>query len=254
MATAKNATIEIALMDKESMTFRAIGKSPLIHNAMSQKVRQELLMPRGRLTASEKKGNLKHNVIQEFRDSPYTDADDKSPTLIQVLSSAVKGAMKSAALDLPGATKAQISRLTWVEDERISVYGVPQLFMAVTRSADMNKTPDVRTRAIMAEWAIEFTVSWVSPILNQTGVINLLGSAGIMQGLGDWRIGKGAGSYGGFVLVADDDPDWDRISKQGRAEQKIAMENPVPYDDETQKLLDWYGTEAARRGFEVVAA
>lgn len=255
MSSKKDTSIEIKPMDKRSITVRVMGTSPIIHNAMSQKVRQELLMPRGRLTASEKKGRLKHNVYEEFANSPYVNNEDSGETYIQILSAAVKGAMKSAALDLPGATKAQISRLTWVEDERIDVYGIPELMMAVTRSADINKTPDIRTRAIISEWACQFTVSFVCPVLNETAVMNLIAAAGIMQGLGDWRIGKGAGSYGGFKIVNPDDKDWARIVKSGgRKAQIIAMENPVCYDDETKKLMDWYGPEARRRGFEEVAA
>src|SRR5690606_32985291 len=104
--------------------------------------------PKGRKTAAEKASSLKHDPLQEFADSPYIDEDESAPTYLQHLSSAFKNALKGAALDLPGANKSQIGRLTWVNGERVGIYGVPQIFCSVTRSADMNRTPDVRTRAI----------------------------------------------------------------------------------------------------------
>ncbi len=182
----------------------------------------------------------------------YVAGEDKES--IQVLSSAFKGALKSAALDIPGSSKAQIGRLTWVEGERISIYGLPELFMSVTRSADIARTPDVRTRCIMREWACEVAVTFIFPTLKQNSIANLMAAAGLMSGIGDWRPGKGAGSYGQFEIVAEDDVRWNRIvNDYGRDVQLEAMANPVPYDDETQKLLGWFDGEAKARGFEVVA-
>jgi hypothetical protein len=54
------------------------------------------------------------------------------------------------------------------------VYGVPKVFCAITRSADMNRTPDVRTRAILPEWACRFTVRFEKPILRDQTIADLL--------------------------------------------------------------------------------
>jgi hypothetical protein len=254
MSAKKETEIDVLKVDHGQLDFCILGTSPMILNRMSEKVLHELLMPKGKKTTAEKAGSLKHDPIAEFQASPYRNPDENSPTLLQHLSSAFKGALKSAALDLPGSSKSQIGRLTWVNGERVSIYGIPQIFMSVTRSADMNRTPDVRTRAIVPKWCAQISVSFVQPILRAQSVANLLASAGITQGIGDWRPGKGSGTYGQFVLADKDNKDMLHLMKTaGRSAQIKAMENPTPYDDDTAEMLAWFGVEAKRRGFKVVA-
>lgn len=254
MATIKDKQIDVLKVDHGQLSFCVLGTTPLILNRMSQKAMHEILMPAGRKTAAEKKSNLKHDPIAEFRASPYMDTNEDAPTLLQHLSSAFKGAIKSAALDLPGVSKSEISRLTWVNGERVNIYGIPQLFMSVTRSADINRTPDIRTRVIVPKWAAYISVSFVRPNLREQGVANLLASAGITQGVGDWRPGKGAGTYGQFELVDANDARFTHIIKHGgRVAQKAAMDNPEPYDEDTTEMLEWFNVEAKRRGFQVAA-
>ena len=186
--------------------------------------------------------------IAEFRASPYILPD--GPTMIGLMSSAFKGAMGTAALDLPGATKAKIGRLVYVEGDYVSIFGTPQLHMSIVRSADMNKTPDVRTRAILPEWACRVAISFVEPVIKQPAVVNLLSAAGITAGVGDWRPEKGKGAFGRFKLVNDDDPEFVRIITTGaRESQAQAMEHPLPYDAETEELLGWYMDTAKAKGF-----
>lgn len=246
-------TIDILKVNHGKFHVCILGTTPLILNRMSEKARHELLMPKGRKTSAEKAANLKHNPIDEFRASPYTDVREDAPTYLQHLSTAFKKAMMGAALDIPGAKKAQIGRLTWVEGERISIYGVPQMFMSVVRSADMNRTPDIRSRAIVPKWACRLSVSFVQPILREQSVVNLLASAGITQGIGDWRNEKGSGTYGQFTLVDADDAEFNHIMKTGgRDAQVAAMEDFEFYDDETRELYSWFEVESKRRGFKVV--
>lgn len=254
-AKAKGETsIDILTIDQGQLDFCIRGTMPLILNRMSEKALHELLMPKGKKTAADKASSLKHDPMAEFQASPYTDTDESGPTLLQHLSSAFKGALKSAALDLPGANKSQIGRLTWVNGERVSIYGIPQMLMSVTRSADMNRTPDVRTRAIVPKWACRISVSFVQPLLREQAVANLLASAGITQGVGDWRPGKGSGTYGQFVLVSQDDSEFQHIIKHGgRAEQESAMQSPEFYDRETEEMFEWFQIESRRRGFKVAA-
>lgn len=254
MAGKKETEIDVLKVDHGRLDFCVLGTTPLILNRMSEKALHQLLMPSGRKTTAEKASTMKHNPMEEFQASPYTDEDESAPTFIQHLSSAFKGAIKSAALDIPGSSKAQIGRLTWVNGERVAIYGIPKLFMSVTRSADINKTPDVRTRAIVPEWACYVSVSFVKPLLREQGVANLLASAGIMQGVGDWRPGKGSGTYGQFELVDANDKRFNQIVKHGgRGPQMAAMDEPECYDAESRELLSWFDVEARRRGFKAVA-
>jgi hypothetical protein len=196
-AKKKEEEISIVEIRKETINVCLLGRTPFICNAMSQKVRQELLLPKGRKTAADKRTTLKHDPLTEFRNSPYKLDSPDAPTLIAMLSTAFKRSLASAAVDIPGATRAQIGRLCWVKGEKIPMFGVPKLFMSVTRSADMNRTPDIRTRAILPEWAAMLEIEFVIPLLNRTNVVSLLSAAGLIQGVGDWRPEKGSGNYGG---------------------------------------------------------
>ena len=261
MATAKttaNPTQEIVTDILKVTTGQfdccIVGTSPLILNRMSEKAKHELLMPKGRKTAIEKALSLKHQPVDEYRASAYTLKDPTAPTLLALLSTSFKGAIRSAALDMPGAKKAQIGRLTYIAGEYVGIYGIPKLFMSVTRSADMNKTPDVRTRAIVPEWATRITITFVQPLIRVQAVANLLAAAGITIGVGDWRPEKGSGSYGQFRIADPSDPDFLRIMETGgRVAQTQALEDPVPYDDETAELLSWFHEERGKRQLKGVA-
>lgn len=250
------AGTEITIMEvvKGRMDFCILGTSPFICNRMSQKVWFELLAPKGRKTAADKAGSMKHDPIKEFRDSPYRLANPNAPTLLAVPTSAFKGAMGTAALRTPGVKKTEIEQLITVDWDDSPLYGIPKVFMAITRSADMARTPDVRTRALLPEWACRLSVTFVKPILREQAVANLLAAAGFISGVGDWRQEKGSGSYGGFKLVSADDADFKRIiSTMGREAQQAAMDTPEAHNEETEEMLAWFDVEIKRRGFKVAA-
>ena len=245
---ATSNEVQIMTVERGIITFNLLGTTPLLHNRLSQKAKQELLMPAGPKTKAEKKVTLKHVPIDEYRASPYTNPDDKAKTLIQHLSSAFRGAMRSAALDLPGITKAEIGRLLWVEGDRIDIFGVPELDMRVVRQAGMTRAPDIRTRAIMPEWACRITVSFTQPQLKQESVANLLAAAGTYIGVGDYRNEKGAGNYGLWELVDDKHPAFKSLIKYGgRKAQMEAMESPGFFDNETEELFSWFEEEVKNR-------
>lgn len=255
MATRKAETsseIQVIEVVKGQIDFCILGTSPLIMNRMSQKVWHELLAPKGKKNAAEKASSLKHDPIQEFRNSPYIIENKAAPSLLGILPTAFKGAMLTAALDMPGTKRTQMGRLLTVDWDMQPVYGVPKVFMSITRSADMNKTPDVRTRAILPEWACRLTVTFNKPILREQSVANLLAAAGMQSGVGDWRQEKGSGSFGAFKLVSNDDKDFLRIVKtMGREVQQEALDNPIAYNAETEEMLAWFDVEIKRRGFKV---
>lgn len=223
------------------------GITPMISNCMSAKVKRQLLLPAPKKTSADKAQNLKHNPIQEYRDSVYRDDSKSGATRIAFPCGAIKESIACAALEIPGAKKSQIERLVWVEGEVAGVYGVPQLFMRVVRSADMNRTPDLRTRAIIKDWCAQVTIRYVMPTLNETSVSRLLETAGLIIGWGDFRQQKGAGNYGQFEIC--DAEDVAHIVKSGgRSKQDDALESPEYYDTETTEMMTWYQGEMARRG------
>lgn len=241
------SVVEIQELKTGSFTALIVGLTPIICNSMNAKAQMSLLLPQKK-TAAEKASSLKHDPIAEYRRSPYRTNDPESPTLIYHPGVAWKKAIAQAAVDIPGAAKAQIGRLVWIEGRNRPLFGIPQMFMTYVRSADMNRTPDIRTRAIIPEWASEITVTYMKPNLTEKAVLNLLGAAGLINGMGDWRSQKG-GSHGQFRLCSENDPLYKRIVKTGgREAQEEALMNPTMYDLETEELFDTFLAEINRIG------
>jgi len=239
--------IEITPIQMASVKCHLIGTSPLIMHRFPKKAWEQLLFPKGRANAAEKADNLKHDPLNEFRESVYRNRDARQGAAIHLPSGAFTKAIASAALDLPGATKAQILRLVSVKSTQINLYGVPQMFMAMTRSSDIARTPDVRTRAVFPSWACEIDIGFVSTLVKQNQVVNLFAAAGVIVGLGDWRPQKG-GAYGRFDIVDPSSADYQHIIRtQGRAVQLQALDNPDAYDVDTDELYSWFVQEADRR-------
>jgi hypothetical protein len=258
MATKKptNDSGEISIIEIQTgtITVAVVGTTPLILNRLAEKAKHELLLPAPRKTAADKASNLKHNPLDEFRASPVRLRDPGAPTLLALPSTAFKGALRTAALDLPGAKKSQIGRLTYLPGEYVPIYGIPQVYSTIVRSADMNRTPDVRTRCIVPRWAAVLSITFVRPLMREQAIANLLAAAGLTVGVGDFRPEKGAGTYGQFSVVGADDPQLLEIMQTGgRAAQEAALQDPEAYDDDTAELLAWFDVEVRRRGFKVAA-
>lgn len=228
-----------------SLTVHVRGLTPFICNAPSEKAKHELLLPK-RKSSAERNASLKHNPLEEYRNSAYKFRGNDSPTRIFFPSGAFKKASMSAALEIGGASKASIARLVWVVGMDTPLYGIPRMLMSVTRSADINHTPDIRTRAILPNWVAKLEIRFMQPKLNHQAIVNLLHGAGLMIGCGDWRQEKGSGSYGQFEIVNEEQ--FNEVAAiGGREAQDAALENPGFYDVETEQLYEWYTEEVGRR-------
>lgn len=225
-----------------------LGQTPLVYHRMAEKAKRELLMPRGRMTTADKIVNVKHDPMAEYRDSLYQSKIDDAPTRLFFPGAAFKKACAAAALDIPGASKAQIGRLMWVDQYNVDIYGIPEIFAAVVRMADIKKTPDIRFRGILPRWACKVKLHYVMPHLTTGAVGNLLAAAGMIVGIGDGRQEKGSLSFGQFRLVDEDDPQFLAVvAGGGRAAQDRAIADPAYLDDETGELCSWYNSEVVRR-------
>ncbi len=249
----ETVTIDVVRLEQGEVTYRILGRTPLIYNAVSEKAKRELLLPRGKLNASEKAVNLKHDPVSEFRNSMYrVRVGSNYPTRLYLPSTCFKRAISDVAIDVPGkATKAATGRLTYVADETVPVWGTPRLFMSVVRQADQARTPDIRTRAILNRWATQVTIRFVKPILTAQTISALLTNAGFIMGVGDFRQQKGHGNYGLWDIVDEHEPNWKAIvSEGGMQTQDEAIASPVCHDLESEELLAWYEEEIVRRGRE----
>jgi len=255
MPTKKPETsgpVEIDPIIMQDITFKIVGLTPLILNRQSEKAKHELLLPSLQKNKAEKAQTLKHNPVEEFQASPYISRNDpKAPTWLHMPSGAFKKCISQAAIDIPGSSKAQIGRLVSLSSSAIHIWGLPEMRADMVRQAGMTKTPDVRFRACIREWATEVTYTYLPAIISPRSIGNLLAAAGRICGIGDYRVEKGAGDYGQFRLAVtegDGDEEWDRIiAEGGREVQRAAMETPVYYDDETRELVEWFDVEIGRR-------
>lgn len=245
---AESGTLQIDALKQGRVTLRMIGMTPFYFNAMSAKAKRSLLIGGGKKTTAERK-EIKHNPEEEYRDSVYRMPS--GPTLLGFPAPGVKGAMATAALETPGVTKSSVQRLIFLPEQKIKMWGKPFLKMDVVRSADMNKTPDIRTRAFLPRWCAEVEIAFVQPTLSTHAIVSLLQNAGVIVGIGDFRQEKGRGSYGTFAVAGDDLGDWkqywDEVTQEGRDVQQHALENPEYADDDTVELMDLLDEERERR-------
>lgn len=242
-------SLEIKPLKGGALSVKIIGSSPMYHNQMSAKARRDMLIGSSKKTAAEKK-TIKHCPEDEFRNSIYTV--DTGPTAVGFPASAIKSAMATAALVTDGIKKTDIQRLVYLPQMSIPIFGVPELKMDVVRSADMARTPDVRTRGYLPQWCSEIEIRFVEPNLSGVSIINLLANAGMVCGIGDFRQEKGKGGFGTFRVVLDGDEvglaAWNKIAEAGgRDAQLHAIANPQAADQATAELWGELIAERAKR-------
>lgn len=248
MAVKKAETeISVPMLRQATTRLRIIGTMPLYQNRMSAKAKQTLFVGGKRKTAAEKVA-IKHNPLAEFRDAAEQVKLPETALGIRVV--AVKGAMCSAALETPGITKSSAYRLLSMPGEHYALYGIPKLRLDVVRSADVAKTPDIRSRPILPKWGAEVEIRYIVPQVPLSAVVALLCNAGVMIGVGDFRQEKGKGAYGTFRVIGEgqDDAEWDDlVLNHGREAQEAALADPEFFDDETAELMEFFFAEKKRR-------
>ena len=213
--------IEITALNEGVLDFHLRGTSPLFYHRFAVKAWHELVYPSGKKTIADRAGSLKHDPLEEYRQSVYAHIENDHPTRFYFPGSAFRRSMSSAALRIPGVTKTAVSQLAWVNELKVDMYGMPSLSMMMVRNSDMNRTPDVRTRLVLEEWACKISVRFAQPILNERNIVNLIGAAGKWMGIGDGRGEKGIFHFGAFDVVDSDDPAWHLIvTNGGRAAQE----------------------------------
>tara|TARA_R110000744_G_scaffold140263_1_gene251481 strand:+ start:76 stop:870 length:795 start_codon:yes stop_codon:yes gene_type:complete len=251
MVVKKVASSELVIHELKQgrIKLRMLGQTPLYFNSMGAKAWRDLLAGSGKKTAAERK-EIKHDPEREFRESVYKKA--KGDTHLCFPAAGVKGAMCTAALETPGITKTNVQRLIFLPESQIQIWGRPYLKMDIVRSADMNRTPDVRTRAYLPNWCAEIDIRFVTPTLSAMSIVSLLQNAGTIVGIGDFRQEKGRGSYGTFSVAGSEDMGdhqviWDNITQEDRSVQELAMDQPECADEQTADLMQFMQEERLRR-------
>lgn len=245
--TETTTEINIIPLRRATLFLRIIGTQPLFQNRMANKVKGGLLVGGGKKTKAERV-NIKHHPFEEFRNSAEILKD--GPTALGLRVTAIKAAMATAALVTAGLTKTEAQRLIFMPGDLTALYGTPQLRMDVVRSADMNRTPDIRTRAFLPKWGAEIEIQYVVPQFSVNSIATLLCNAGVVVGVGDYRQEKGKGGFGVFRVLGEGqkDEEWDDLVKNhGRMKQLAALAKPEYADQDTADLMEYYESEVTRR-------
>lgn len=249
MAVKKaESEIHVPPLHRGEITLRIIGNTPLFMNRMAAKAKQQLLVGGRKKTAADKV-SIKHNPLAEYRDSMERFPGEE-PTCLAMRVVALKAAMCTAALETAGITKTSAQRLLFMPGDLVPLYGTPLLRMDVVRSADINRTPDVRTRAFLPRWGAEVTIQHILPQLPVSSVITLAANAGILVGIGDFRQEKGKGAFGSFRVLGEGqkDSEWDDlVERHGAAAQRQAIDEPAYADADTSDLMEHFARETVRR-------
>jgi len=108
---AKETAVEIQEIRMGTIRANLVGTSPLVMHRFASKAWHELLLPSGKKNSAEKSESLKHDPKAEFVEALYQNRSNAEPALFHYPSNAFGKALAAAAVDIPGATKAQMSRL-----------------------------------------------------------------------------------------------------------------------------------------------
>lgn len=239
MPAKKTEQLVVTPIQNKAIHFKVYGTSGLYVHSMAAKAKRDLLVGPG----PKSRQAIKHHPYDEYRDCFHHRFPQRSPTYLGLPTTTFKQALASASIDTAGVAKAQTNRLVYVEGEWLPLWGVPELRIDVVRNSDINRTPDMRTRPFFREWATEMTVYYGTPMFTEKNLLTLVVNAGIITGVGDNRQEKGKANFGQFRIVSTDKESetWQRIvDGGGYKEQKRAYDNPIPYDEETSELLDYY--------------
>jgi hypothetical protein len=252
----QEASLDIQPLKQGRLRLRMMGQTPLYFNSMSSKSMRDLLIGGGKKTAAQRK-EIKHNPEQEYRDTVYKKSFGE--TLLCFPAPGIKGAMATAALETAGITKTSVQRLIFLPQTHVQIWGTPQLKIDMVRSADMNKTPDMRTRAYLPRWCAEVDIAYVQPTLDAHSIVSLLTNAGSIVGIGDFRQEKGRGSFGTFSVHTEQSmgsfqEDWNELMKEARDVQQAALDDPEYADDQTAELMAFLVEERSRRDIDLIAA
>lgn len=233
MPVKKSEVIIVPSLNMEEIRVAIVGLTGLYVHRMSSKEKLANLIGGSKKTQSEKTSSVRHNPREEFLDCMYVDQDWNAHSHIKFPAIAFKAAMGTAALVTPGMKKTDVSRMVFIPDEWVPIYGNPTMRMTVMRLPTMGNPPDTRTRPFFPVWATELTLQFVRPLLTKKSILTLLNNAGIVAGVGDSRQEKGKGNSGAFQVA----PSIPKELKDAAAQWK-AIQNPVPYDKESAELLE----------------
>src|SRR3954452_251551 len=106
--SSEETSVSVSEIRTGELTFCVLGTTPIVLNRLSEKAKRELLLPKRKTNRAGLEQTLKHDPLEEYRQSIYPNKAPGAPTRILLHGGAFKRAIADAALDMPGAAKATI--------------------------------------------------------------------------------------------------------------------------------------------------
>lgn len=188
---------------------RIIGTTPLISNAMPQKLMDEWEETRSKeqTVGGKKKTNRPaRNYEEEFRNALYPiDGEDGYgfPAM------AFKHALVGACRQVDGLDMTKAKRLVFVLADAnsrgfnvVRIVGKPEMRRDMVRLKGADRTPDIRFRGGFLPWSCTLNIEHNLDMLNQQSLLNLLLIAGRSEGVGEWRPSSGTTGDNGTFRIA----------------------------------------------------
>src|SRR5262245_34454892 len=133
-STSREETITVTPIALTEMKFNLVGVTQLVPHSTSAHAKGQLLFPAPKKNAAEKATTMKHEPWTEFREAAYRFSNEEAgETRLYMPAGAIKGALKDVAIDMVGARKSQVGRLTTVLGVKLPLYGVPKIYTTMVR-------------------------------------------------------------------------------------------------------------------------
>ncbi len=194
--------IELPVLQRQTVTIKLIGDSPLICHKWSEKAKKEML---DKQMKKATQGREAKDPLRDYADSLYwlsPRPSELTPSNIQAGSFgfptvAFKAAAVRAATDA-GLKMTDARRAFHINGENAKIVGTPSMREDMVRVG--MGTADIRYRGQFENWSIELTVNFNATAMSVEQIINLFEIAGFGVGIGEWRPEK-SGSNGRFHVA-----------------------------------------------------
>jgi len=176
---------------------------------------EQLLFPKGRAKCSREGDNLKHDPLMEYRGERHRNRDQRQPTAT-ISGGAFTKAIASARSICPAQPRRKSCGSSRSSRPRSISMASRRCIWRMTRSSDIARTPDVRTRAVSRKWACEVEVGFRLDLGQAEPGRQPPAAAASSSGSAIGVLRK-AGAFGRFDVVTPDSTDYQRIVRTRHA-------------------------------------
>lgn len=196
--TQEETVAQLTRLESETITLTVKGTAPLIVHNWSEKAKAEMLAKQ-----MGKKAPKEFKDPQAQYESSLYRLPDGTPGFPVV---AFKSATVGGARYFKGVTQVQLRQGLLFHgegpDHLVRINGVPVMREDMVRvGSGLNKTADIRYRAMFPEWTANLVISYLPSQITLESVVALV-DAGGMGGVGEWRPERAnTGTYGTYEVV-----------------------------------------------------